>query len=284
MNRWLLAIALTCLLAACATPPSPVFDAAKVEVEALKSDATVKTHAPVAVTQAEEAIHRAEVAENLAEREHQATLASIQVQIARARSAQRQAEQSVEAAAKRIEELQMEAEVSAQRRQAEEADRREALLRAQAEAERRRAELEKQRAREIEADVADMQGQLAELKPSLTSRGLVLTLGEVLFDFDSASLKPYAQRIMQRLADYLLSNPGFVLRIEGHTDNGGDAETNLQLSASRAAAVAESLNARGIDRKRMRVQGLGEQRPIASNDTTEGRQKNRRVEVIVTEP
>lgn len=102
----------------------------------------------------------------------------------------------------------------------------------------------------------------------------------VLFDSGSAALKPEAEVTLARAASAIAARRGSV-RIEGHTDAEGDAESNLRLSQQRAAAVRDALAARGIDRSRLETAGHGASRPIASNDSAEGRARNRRVELIV---
>lgn len=102
----------------------------------------------------------------------------------------------------------------------------------------------------------------------------------VLFDSGSAVLKPAADATLARAAEAIATRGGRV-RIEGHTDAEGDAPTNQRLSEQRAAAVRDALTARGVDPARLDVVGHGESRPVAPNDSAEGRARNRRVELIV---
>ena len=152
------------------------------------------------------------------------------------------------------------------------------LTRARSEAEMARREAER-----LQAQLRDAQQQLAELEPQQTERGIVLTLGEFLFPFDSAELQPGAERTLDRLAQYLRDNPDYLVLIEGHTDATGDAGYNQQLSERRADAVRAALAQRGIGRDRVRSVGLGEDYPVASNAQPEGRAQNRRVEVVIAE-
>lgn len=120
-----------------------------------------------------------------------------------------------------------------------------------------------------------------ELTPS--SRGPVLTLEDVLFDFEEATLRTEADAIIERTANYLRENPDRRAVIEGHTDHVGDTGYNVWLSNLRAESVRDALVDAGIDAKRIETGGLGETRPVASNDTQSGRQANRRVEIVFSE-
>jgi outer membrane protein OmpA-like peptidoglycan-associated protein len=111
----------------------------------------------------------------------------------------------------------------------------------------------------------------------------VLTLNDVLFDFNSAALKPGADTTIQRLADFMMANPERDIVVEGYTDSRGSAQYNRELSAERAQAVKQALVDRGISAARIRTEGLGEEYPVASNGTAAGRQLNRRVEIVLSD-
>lgn len=138
---------------------------------------------------------------------------------------------------------------------------------------RRQADASTQRADSLEA-------QLADLKLQKTERGLVLTLGDVLFDTGQATLKSGANGTMDRLATALREKSGRTVTIEGHTDNVGSDASNQGLSERRAQAVQSALTQRGVVRSQITTLGKGENFPIASNDSADGRQSNRRVELI----
>jgi len=122
---------------------------------------------------------------------------------------------------------------------------------------------------------------LLELTPS--SRGPVLTLEDVLFDFEEATLRSEAYSAIRQTANYLRENPDRRAVIEGHTDHVGDTGYNVWLSNLRAESVRDALVSAGIDAARIDTGGLGEARPVASNDTPAGRQANRRVEIVFAE-
>jgi outer membrane protein OmpA-like peptidoglycan-associated protein len=132
-----------------------------------------------------------------------------------------------------------------------------------------------------QADAAEAWRQVEEAQE--TARGIVLTLGDVMFDTGGSQLKPGAQLVLDRLASYMNANPSTRAIIEGHTDNVGSDSTNQSLSERRAHAVATALQVRGIGLDRLEMVGLGEAYPIATNDTTAGREENHRVEVVLSD-
>ena len=120
-----------------------------------------------------------------------------------------------------------------------------------------------------------------QLRAEQTSRGMVVTLEDVLFEVNGAALQPGAQTELLRLADYLKRNPDRKILIEGHTDNTGGSDYNLQLSQLRAQSVESYLVSSGVPADRIRAIGYGETRPEAPNDSATGRQQNRRVEIVI---
>lgn len=142
---------------------------------------------------------------------------------------------------------------------------------------KREAEAAQMRSRQMEAE-------LAELQAKQTERGVVLTLGNVLFATDKAVLLPGAMQTMDKLAEFLQKNPDRKVMIEGHTDNVGSDQYNVFLSQRRADAVKKALMDRGIPADRIVTKGYGKTYPVAGNNTAAGRQQNRRVEVVVLNP
>jgi OOP family OmpA-OmpF porin len=105
---------------------------------------------------------------------------------------------------------------------------------------------------------------------------------DIEFDAGKSDIKAKYSYEIKRVADYMKAHPNAKVSIQGHTDNGGDAGSNLKLSLARADSVrAYLVNKYGIEPNRVRAVGYGQTRPIASNATEEGRQKNRRVEAVV---
>ncbi len=137
-----------------------------------------------------------------------------------------------------------------------------------------------------ERRAADAMGALARLAAvKEESRGLVITLsGSVLFRSDDATLVAGASTRLEGVADALMQTPDRTLLVEGHTDSQGTDAHNLDLSQRRAESVRAALLARGYDASRVQAVGIGEARPVADNNTAEGRANNRRVEVIIQPP
>ena len=128
-----------------------------------------------------------------------------------------------------------------------------------------------------------LEDQIVSLATTQTERGLVMTLGDVLFDTGHAELKNSANRTVLKVVQFLLLNPQRVVRIEGYADNTGDEQANLQLSKDRAQSVADVLTDLGIDDKRIEVQGYGAQYPVEVNASERGRAQNRRVEIVFSD-
>jgi outer membrane protein OmpA-like peptidoglycan-associated protein len=163
-----------------------------------------------------------------------------------------------------------------------------ANARSQAEASKQQADAAKQQAelaaQAAQRNAADLEAQLRDLQAKQTDRGIVLTLGDVLFDSGQSTLKPGAGSTIDRLAAFLTQAPDRSVAIEGHTDSMGSDEYNMSLSENRALSVKSALLAKGIDPARVVAVGKGEGVPVASNDNSAGRQQNRRVEIIVSNP
>jgi outer membrane protein OmpA-like peptidoglycan-associated protein len=138
-------------------------------------------------------------------------------------------------------------------------------------------------ANQAQAEAAALQQRLSDLQAKQTERGVLVTLGDVLFEFNRAEVKPTAQGSLAKLADFLKQYPGRRVLIEGHTDNVGSDAYNAELSRRRAEAVALQLEAMGVQAPRVTVVGYGKQYPVASNTTDTNRALNRRVEVYLSD-
>ncbi len=244
------AIGLSALLTACAsTPPqNDMVDEAKANYEAIADDPYVARSGAVQLRDAEQSLNKAErllADEKSTEMvEHSAYLANQHALIATQQGKRAQLQEEIKKAEDRREQLNLQSAKS-------EADR----LRAQMEA----------------------------LQAEKTDRGMVLTLGDVLFDLNKAELKPSGERTVQRLADFMNEYTDRRVRVEGYTDSTGAEAYNQKLSERRAEAVRNALILDGIDSSRVDVQGFGEAYPVASNDTNSGRQQNRRVEIVISD-
>ena len=156
----------------------------------------------------------------------------------------------------------------------------------QAESERQRADSLRRVAEEANARLNQALTQLRSLVVEITnlqqtSRGLVISLSDILFDLNRATLKAGAEQNVRRIAAVLQQYPNHQISVEGHTDSLGTEAYNQRLSEERAASVRAALVAGGVDASRITSRGFGETQPVADNGTAAGRQRNRRVEVVV---
>jgi outer membrane protein OmpA-like peptidoglycan-associated protein len=174
-----------------------------------------------------------------------------------------------------------------QARRASEEARVSAEASAEYDAERARMASEEARAMaaaDADRERAELQRQIDLLQAKTTERGLVLTLGNVLFATGRADLNAGGTDSLNKLVAFLNQYPDRNIMIEGHTDNVGSDASNLALSERRAGSVHTYLLQQGVGSQRISSSGLGESQPIADNDTDTGRQQNRRVEVIIDNP
>ncbi|MCD2451619.1 OmpA family protein [Methylicorpusculum oleiharenae] len=139
------------------------------------------------------------------------------------------------------------------------------------------------RTAEIDALKEEQQRLLNELNAKQTERGMMITLGDVLFSTAKAQLKSGGMRNVYKLADFMNQYPTYKVSVEGHTDSRGSDEYNQDLSERRASAVYDALVSAGISRDRISARGYGEGLPIAGNDSPGSRQLNRRVEIILSD-
>jgi outer membrane protein OmpA-like peptidoglycan-associated protein len=126
----------------------------------------------------------------------------------------------------------------------------------------------------------DLEMQLRDMNAKKTDRGIVVTLGDVLFESGKSSLQAEGARNMAKLADVFKRNPQHKASIEGFTDSVGSADYNQDLSGRRASAVMSALVNLGVPANHLSMRAHGENMPVASNDTASGRQMNRRVEIV----
>jgi outer membrane protein OmpA-like peptidoglycan-associated protein len=130
-------------------------------------------------------------------------------------------------------------------------------------------------------EAARLKAEVDQLKATPTPRGLVMTLGDVLFDTGRAELNPGASRKLDQLAQFLNEHKERRVQIDGFTDSVGTESYNEELSRRRADAVKSALTTRGVDSSRISTQGYGKAYPVANNSDSGGRQLNRRVEVVI---
>lgn len=272
------------LISACASTPKtlPEVEQARTDVQTLARDPMAEQIASKELSDARNSLQGADLALKSGKKEdalHYAYLASQQAQTGEARINEERAKGQVAKGEADRNRVLLEARTTEAERAAADAK----AQAAQAEAARQQAEASRSEALAAKAEADDMQRQLAELQAKQTERGMVLTLGDVLFDTGAATLKPGADVVMGRVADFMQKNAETKVMIEGHTDSRGSDQYNEELSQRRAEAVRTALATRGIDRNRVEAVGKGEGFPVASNDSSAGQQQNRRVEIVFSD-
>ena len=283
--------ALMLLLAACATTSPQAESAlaqARTAVRTLEVDPLAAQSAGKPLQDARDALAAAEKAEQEHrppdEVVHLAYLARRQAEIGEAVLAERRAQQQIAEAQTRRDQILMaarERDAAAAREQALNAQAQAQSAQAQAQAAQSQAAAARDQVAAANDAAAQARDQLLALQAKQTERGMVLTLGSnVLFDTNSDVLKPGADDALNRVAQFLQGQSDIKLRIEGHTDRTGSASYNEALSQRRADAVYHALVSRGVDAGRIQSVGRGMELPVATNATAEGRQQNRRVELI----
>lgn len=278
-------------LLGCATPMPQALVDAQQAVNAAENDVDVVRYAPVELDEAEQAAKRADELwqqkKDTDEANHQAYMVMRRVEIARAVTDGAMAVEEGKALARQRDAVRLEIRTAEADRALSEAEKRaEEARRDRAAAEQARMEAEQARAEAaaLAEKERKLREQLADLQAKQTERGIVLTLGDVLFDVDQATLKPGATQSLYRLVTFLKEYPDRQVLVEGHTDSTGTDQYNLGLSQRRADAVVQFLTLNGIAPDRAMARGYGKAYPVASNDTAEGRQLNRRVEIVILNP
>jgi OOP family OmpA-OmpF porin len=227
----------------------------------------VAAQAPVALQDADQALQRAERVwaddHDTEEVQHLSYLTTQRVEIAKTVTEKKLAEGSIQQANQQRGQVLLDART----REAQGA---------QGEAERA-----KQQAQVATTQAQQLQQELAALQAKQTDRGLVLTLGDVLFETGQADLRAGGLRNIYPLVTFLQKYPERQVMIEGHTDSVGSESSNLELSQRRADAVRAFLLQNGAKASQITTRGYGKTSPVASNDTAAGRQQNRRVEIII---
>ncbi len=283
------------VLAACASKPHSPQGATDVrnKLTMLQNDTDLATRARPEIREAEEAVRIAE--QPLSKKDdaelgqHRVYMADRKVEIARAVATTRLAEdQRV-----RLSEERDKARLQARTLEADRARSESERLRGEADVARTAAaessaEAARLAAAQVSADAtrqaAELQRQIDILQAKETDRGLVVTLGDVLFATGSAELQAGPNNNLDKLVGFLNKYPEQRVQVEGHTDNVGSAEFNKGLSLRRAESVRNYLTQQGIPSRRITISGMGLDSPVADNSTAAGRLQNRRVEIVIEKP
>jgi outer membrane protein OmpA-like peptidoglycan-associated protein len=257
------------LLAACAATPLKPDGAAEArdKLTQLQSDPNLGSRAPLAIKEADAAVSIAEQPQ--ADKDlgaYRVYLADRKVARARALAETRFAEDQRAALSAKRESARLEARTN------------------EADAAKDQAASARMAAASSQQEAAEMQRQIDALQAKVTDRGIVLTLGDVLFESGRADLKAGAAGNLSKLVAFLTKYPERVVTIEGYTDSIGGDDYNQALSQRRADSVRSYLVRAGIDSGRLTTAGMGKNDPVAGNDSAIGRQQNRRVAVIINNP
>jgi len=308
-GRSLIAIAVaSILLAACAAAPVRPSGAeeARAKLTQLQSDPNLASKAPAAIAEAERAVQAAEQPQtDQSLGQYRVYIADRKVDIARAQAQTRYFEDQrttleAQRQSARLDARTREADVATnrmERAQADDATQRLIASQAQIQADAAQAQANQARSDADSANMAavisaqqsaqqsaELQHQIDTLNARVTDRGLVLTLGDVLFTTGRSDLMTGATVHLDKLVAFLNRYPDREVMIEGYTDSVGSQDYNQGLSERRAESVRHYLTGQGIDSGRLTASGKGESNPVAGNDSATGRQQNRRVEVIISNP
>lgn len=287
------------LLSACASSPksTSLLDQVHADYMQAQSNPKVATYAALEMQAATEALAKADAAaksrESLETVDKLAYLTKQKIALANEVASRKASEADIAGAATVREQVRLDQrtmEANQARMKAEDAERAAQAARnaaAMATQQKNVAQANESEAQRLAAEAnarnQQLEAQLADLSAKKTERGLIITLGDVLFSVDQAKLNADGTRMVQRLAAVMQQNPKRAVLIEGFTDSTGSSQHNQELSERRAMAVRDALLDLGAARSQIAVRGYGQAYPAAPNDTAMNRQLNRRVEIVLSD-
>ena len=279
------------LLAACAsTTPSPALEEARTVVSTAAGDPAVNQYAQLELKQATDTLAQADRVwaddRDASETNHLAYLARQRAEIATNTARSRQLDANIQQAGSDADRIRLQArtqEADAARLRADAQTRNAQRAQQQAMSAEQRAAQQQANAAAAQERVRALEAQLRDMEAQQTERGLLVTLGDVLFAFNKAELSAQAAPRLDKLANFLRQFPDRKLLIEGYTDSVGGDSYNQELSDRRAQAVRDALVQRGVDTSRITARGYGKAHPVADNASPEGRAMNRRVEIVIAD-
>jgi outer membrane protein OmpA-like peptidoglycan-associated protein len=296
---WPLALMALAAITACASAPpaNPRLEEARTQLRAARADPQTQSLAGPELQNATAAMDAAETAlargDDTATVDHLAYLASQRTVLLEQAGQRRTADATVAQATAQRDRLRLAARTqevdtaqrsaAASQREAQASQRDAQLAQRDAQTAQRQAGAAQMQAGDAERRAADLAQQLQAMDARQTDRGMVVTIGDVLFDTDRAEIKPGGQRNMDKLVAFLQAYPLRRALVEGFTDSTGGADHNLALSARRADAVRAALVGAGVGAERISTLGFGASYPVAGNADAGGRQMNRRVEIVLSD-
>lgn len=275
------------IVTACSAPMTKPegADNARTKLTQLQSDAQLASRAPVEIKDAEQAVRAAEEPREDGDlARHLVLIADRKVDTATAMAQSRLLEDQRKTLSEQRETARLDSrtrEADRARGDATSARKDASIARADANAARSQTDIARMETEAARQQADELQKQITELNAKATERGLVVTLGDVLFSTGKAELRGGTPSNLAKLAGFLNKYPDRSVIIEGHTDSVGAEDYNLNLSERRAASVKSYLVGQGVASARVTSTGLGEGSPVAGNESATGRQQNRRVEVII---
>lgn len=278
-------LTIAALVGACSSMPktTSLLDQARGDYVVAQNNPKVASYAPLEMKQASDALEQANAAANHSDSAEKidklAYLAKQKIALTQEVAKQKSAEAEIASAGKERDQIRLEQRTN----EADQAKMNAAQSKMNADQSRLEAQVAQGQTQEAQAHAAQLEAQLADLAAKKTERGMVITLGDVLFGTDMARLNPDGMRTAQKLAAILQQNPQRTVLIEGFTDSTGSAAHNQQLSERRAAAVRNALQEMGVTGERAVIRAYGEAYPVASNNTEQNRQMNRRVEIVLSD-
>lgn len=273
------------LVGACSTRPktTSLLDQTRGDYMMAQNNPKVATYAPLEMKQAGEALDQANAAARNKDSEEKidklAYLAKQKIALTQEVAKQKSAEADIANAGKERDQVRLDQRTN----EANQAKMIAEQSKLQTQVAQGQAAEAQRNAQDAQARAAQLEAQLADLSAKKTERGMVITLGDVLFGTDQARLNPDGMRTAQKLANVLQQNPQRTVLVEGFTDSTGAASYNQQLSERRATAVRSALQELGVSRERIAVRGYGEAHPVAGNASAQERQLNRRVEIVLSD-
>jgi outer membrane protein OmpA-like peptidoglycan-associated protein len=279
------------LLGACASTPTstPMLDQARGDFVAANNNPQISSYAPLEFKQASDALEQANAAaahrDSLETIDKLAYIAKQKIATANEVAKQKAAEASIANSGKVRDQVRLQArtaEADRAKSDAAVANAQAAVAQGQAADAQRAAADAEARTREAQARSASLEAMMSDLQAKKTERGMIITIGDVLFASGQATLTPAGVANLRKLSEVLAQNPERTVLVEGFTDSVGSAASNLDLSERRAAAVRNALTGMGVAPQRIATKGYGEAFPVAANDTAGNKQLNRRVEIVLS--
>jgi outer membrane protein OmpA-like peptidoglycan-associated protein len=273
------------LVGACSSMPktTSLLDQTRLDYTAAQNNPKVASFAPLELKRASEAMDHANAAAGSRDSDEKvdklAYLARQQIALTQEVAKQKSAEAEVANASKERDQVRLEQRT----READQAKVSAEQSRLSAQLSQNDAADAQRKTQDAQARTAQLEAQLADLSAKQTERGMVITLGDVLFGTDQSNLNQNGMNTARKLADVLRQNPQRTVLIEGFTDSTGAAAHNQELSERRAISVRSALQEMGVARERIDIRGYGQTYPVAANDTAQNRQLNRRVEIVFSD-